>query len=191
MNIDRKSWTNYYNRATQNDLRVGWYNIKPNFTKTVKRIKNRLPEKGRVLDIGCGRGDFFKYFRKEFPKWKCVGIDISPFIIKKATYHVQGVEWYVGFIEDYNFKNFDLVVAYETLEHVYGLGDVLKKVKQALKPNAFFVGSVPREFEIECDAHLHIFNKRLLRKWLSMYFKVVTIERHPQNKATNLLFWAR
>ena len=41
----------------------------------LKDIKN---ENGKLLDIGCGAGDFIEAFSYYLPKYELIGIDISP-----------------------------------------------------------------------------------------------------------------
>lgn len=51
----------------------------------VKIIKERNPDfSGSLLDIGCASGVFIELFKKNFPKSKCVGVDISAELVEIA-----------------------------------------------------------------------------------------------------------
>lgn len=79
------TWDKYYKTHTPKD--IPWNGVS---NVLFDEIWNNfsLPTKGKLLDIGCGRGDKSLYFsNKGFKAW---GIDISPFAIKKANLHVKG-----------------------------------------------------------------------------------------------------
>ena len=43
-----------------------------------------LPEKGRVLDVGCGGGSFIAMMLKRAPETQFHGVDYSPVSVKKS-----------------------------------------------------------------------------------------------------------
>lgn len=47
-------------------------------------IGQYLPEKGKVIDLGCGFGLFSLYYAMQYPDLKILGIDINPKRIKMA-----------------------------------------------------------------------------------------------------------
>jgi SAM-dependent methyltransferase len=54
-----------------------------------------LPEKPRVLDVGCATGALVGYLRERFPAMDFCGIDISPDLIKVAREKVPGATFSV------------------------------------------------------------------------------------------------
>jgi SAM-dependent methyltransferase len=71
--------------ATQPDLYVC---SEPETTKaTVARIVDAMPAVGQVLDLGCGPGRLAVPVADAAPNLRIVGLDISPRMLARATYH--------------------------------------------------------------------------------------------------------
>ena len=79
-----------------------------------------LPRKGRILDIGCGKGLLLKRFSEKYPDWELCAIEPSK--NAKAFFEevMPKVSLYDGNFEDSPYINqtFDLVTASGVLEHV-------------------------------------------------------------------------
>jgi len=96
----------------------------------------------RVMDLGCGAGDSFEYFRKKDPGIRWIGLDKekSPEIESRTRtdgefYSFDGV--HIPFSDNI----FDLIYCHQVLEHVRYPIDLLKEVHRVLRPNGYFVGS--------------------------------------------------
>lgn len=83
-------------------------------------VANHLPETGRVLDIGCGDGEFLSFLRDVKPSLHATGLDSSSSAIRKLeSKGLQGHQ-----IGDLNqpdlepFKKVDFIVAMEIIEHL-------------------------------------------------------------------------
>lgn len=72
--------------------------------------------RGRVLDVGCGRGDFAAAFVRR--GWHAAGLDISPLAVQQAC--EVGVEAFAGTLDSAPWEpgSFDLVVMFHCLEHM-------------------------------------------------------------------------
>ena len=95
--------------------------------------------KGKVLDVGCGIGDFLKY-RKNNPT---IGIDINKSIVaycKSQGLNVISFEdGKIGFDDD----SFDGVVLDNVLEHIEDPSMLLYEIRRVLKNDGTFIIGVP------------------------------------------------
>ena len=93
--------------------------------------------KGRVLDVGCGIGDFVK-FRKN-----TIGIDINTEMVeycKMANLNVKEMEPNVIPFPD---KSFEGVVLDNVLEHIKNPQDLILEIKRVLKEKNTLIVGVP------------------------------------------------
>ena len=63
------------------------------------RFLKRLLRPGRLLDVGCGTGEFL-YYARQFG-WEGIGLDISPFAAQRAR-EVTGLKVHEGTIGDFS-----------------------------------------------------------------------------------------
>jgi len=109
-----------------------------------------LPKTGKVLEIGCGAGQFIRAIKKRRPELNCYGCDISESAIQKAKSFGDGVEYKLSqenFLP-YEDSFFDTVLIYDVLEHVENPDEILKEVKRVLKSGCQFYMFVPCEGDL-------------------------------------------
>lgn len=99
-----------------------------------------------VLDIASGVGYGVDFFIKEGAK-KVIGVDLDPQTIEyaKANYTYNNVDFKVGDAEDIPLpdNSVDVIVSFETIEHVNDYKKFLKETKRVLKKDGFMVISTP------------------------------------------------
>lgn len=101
-------------------------------------INNLHPEKGSLLDIGAGTGDFLTAAKNN--GWAIMGIEPS----EKAKN--IAINKGVSFSEkSQNLENhsFDIITMWHVLEHVPNLDTQIKELKRLLKPNGTIIIAVP------------------------------------------------
>lgn len=90
--------------------------------RLVVKFLSPISESTRILEIGCGAGDFTQYLASELPPCLFYGIDISEGLLKVARKRItkQGIEFLNGDVEDIdpNFGNFNAVIGASILHHV-------------------------------------------------------------------------
>ena len=127
-----------------------------------------------VLEIGCATGDLLAKLAQQGARAK--GLEISDFAAKIAR--SQGRHVTTGTIEEYVAGDpgvFDIVMAFEVIEHVISPTRFLDNVTKLLKPEGILLLSTPnyscshrfgREwFGFTCSfEHLYFFNVETLRR---------------------------
>lgn len=102
------------------------------YKKLLSRIERVNGRKGRLLDIGCGRGELVYMAGKA--GWDAEGIDTSISFVNFAKDHF-GIKANVGKLEDMNFQreSFDVVCLASVLQHVLDPVSLLRDVNRILK----------------------------------------------------------
>lgn len=120
--------------------------------------------KGKVLDVGCGIGDFLA-FRKN-----TVGIDINSYNV--AYCKDRGFEAYTIANGVYPFedKSFDGVVLDNVLEHLVDPAPTIKEIRRVLKTGGIFILGVPgkKGFTMD-DDHKNYYEEKDLEGLLVGY----------------------
>lgn len=101
-------------------------------------INNLHPQKGSLLDIGAGTGDFLTEAKSN--GWTIKGIEPSEkaksIAIKKGVSFSENSQS----LENHSF---DVITMWHVLEHVPNLDTQIKELKRLLKPNGTIIIAVP------------------------------------------------
>jgi 2-polyprenyl-3-methyl-5-hydroxy-6-metoxy-1,4-benzoquinol methylase len=128
---------------------------------------------GTHLDIGCGSGGFVHWMSEN--GWASTGLELNSSAVEIACQMKLKVKQ--SEIENAGFadEQFDLITAWEVLEHVSDLKRFLQEVRRTLKLGGKFAGSVPniasmeaaifgREWQpLEIPYHLYHFSPESLK----------------------------
>lgn len=151
---------------------------------------------GSLLDIGCGNGKFLVGCLNQGIVSEATGIDISDEMVKNAKITAQNnhVEVHVlrSSIENMPTNNqYDVVSAFDVLEHVYALHDALSRILLMVKINGLFCGSVPWLYTCDASTHLHYFTEESLDILLRNFFKEVVVTKMDLTGSPeyHLVFW--
>jgi SAM-dependent methyltransferase len=98
-----------------------------------------------VLDIGCGLGAFLKRASERFPDWRLYGTDVEPSAISTTTRLVPTATVSHSSATDtpYPDDSFDIITAWDVIEHVPDLERVAVSISRMLKPQGLLVFVVP------------------------------------------------
>jgi SAM-dependent methyltransferase len=100
---------------------------------------------GRVLDFGCGIGDFLSF------RSNTIGVDINPFVIEHCqqlglqAYHIEQLP------TPFQDMTFQGAVLDNVLEHLDKPEQVLKEITRVLSHNAVLIVGVPGEKGYKSD----------------------------------------
>ena len=106
--------------------------------KKVSLINSLHLQKGSLLDIGAGTGDFLATAKKS--GWQITGIE--PNEKAKAISISKGVS-FADNLESIESHSFDVITMWHVLEHVPNLENQIIELKRLLKPNGTIIIAVP------------------------------------------------
>ena len=118
------------------------YSLIRSYTCKKKRILIEKYSTGRrLLDIGCGTGEFISSCRTS--GWEVTGVEPN----QKAR-EIAIVKYKVDIIDEAALKmmskpNFDVITLWHVLEHVHQLEERMQKIKQILAENGTLIIAVP------------------------------------------------
>jgi 2-polyprenyl-3-methyl-5-hydroxy-6-metoxy-1,4-benzoquinol methylase len=131
------------------------------------KVKHVKP--GRLLDIGCQKGEFLYFMQQK--GWEVKGVDFSP-----SLPNLFGLDIFYGSVEKAGFapEYFDLITLWAVLEHVYHPREMLNEVYRLLKPGGTVLllvtnfNSIPGRFMRHDDVprHTTMFSKKTISKIL-------------------------
>ncbi|KKN17502.1 hypothetical protein LCGC14_0965270 [marine sediment metagenome] len=149
-----------------------WRRIKF-ISKLIYQIQIILKKKiYKVLDVGCEISFFSFNYGKNNPMVEIKGIDIltekqNIFInrlYKKYSINFEIINHDIQKKSIYYDETFDLIVAFDVLEHLHDLNSALLEIKRLLKNNGLLIISIPVE-------------SKILKFFRLIYFK--TIKKTP------------
>ena len=170
------------------------YQIVRNITLKQKR---RLVEKvsgrneGRLLDIGCGTGEFLGTMKKA--GWGTLGLEPDEGARNMALSQ-QGVEKYMSLITCLRCResDYDVITMWHVLEHVHRLHEYLEQIRKIIKDDGTLLIAVPNyhskdaeNYQAEWAAydvprHLYHFSATTMEQLLAQHgFKLESLQHMP------------
>lgn len=101
-------------------------------------INSQQSNKGRLLDIGAGTGDFLLVAKND--AWQTIGVEPSD--RAKGIARSKGIS-FVEETSELESHSFDVISMWHVLEHVPDLDKQIKELKRLLKPSGTLIVAVP------------------------------------------------
>lgn len=142
-------------------------NLKHKYHLATEGIKT-----GKLLDIGCGVGDFIHTAEKK--GWLCTGIEPSEDAKKIAQNRIKAEIFDSASLEQLLNQSFDVITMWHVLEHVDNLRWQMEQLQRIIKPKGKIVIAVPNYKSYDAQfykeqwaaydvpRHLNHFNKTTL-----------------------------
>lgn len=163
---------------------------------TRPELKPFLPDNyTKVLEIGCGEGNFIKNLTKQCEYWGIEPTEHAAAIAEQNLFSVLH-----GTYQDVHAKlperYFDLIICNDVIEHMVDHDRFLEEIKQKLSPDGCLVGSIPnvrfignlievlfkrdwryREDGILDRTHLRFFTEKSLKRTFEQHnYKIVKLQ---------------
>jgi 2-polyprenyl-3-methyl-5-hydroxy-6-metoxy-1,4-benzoquinol methylase len=112
---------------------------------------------GKVADIACGTGYGSRALSEQGQAFYVIGVDVSEEAIRYAQrrHSPPRVEFRAASGDDTGLQenDFDVVVSFETIEHVADERAFLREFKRLLKPGGLLICSVPNQWPLAKTPH--------------------------------------
>lgn len=144
--------------------------IAPLYKRFVLNQGNKIHElagsRARILDIGCGCGDFMRLLKDHFRNWDIIGLEPNAAAAGKGR-DLWDLEIHQGTLDTVHFEpsSFDAVIFTHVIEHVPYPMAALAKIRGLLKPGGWLFGETE---------NMNCWDARVLQK----YWGLVHIPRH-------------
>jgi 2-polyprenyl-3-methyl-5-hydroxy-6-metoxy-1,4-benzoquinol methylase len=157
------------------------FTIRSKYSIITQKIKN-----GKILDVGCGTGDFLHYCQKK--SWEVTGVETNP-IARELTKEKGIKNIYSSYQEIEENETFDVITLWHVLEHIPDLTEAINTFKKSLKKDGLLVIALPNRDSLDAlvynenwaaydvPRHLYHFNQESFGKLMKKNkLKIIQIQ---------------
>jgi SAM-dependent methyltransferase len=158
----------YYRRMRDLES-VSWWNAGMRDVGAALLEAAHLPDRGLLLDVGCGSGQTMTWFAERRPAWRQAGVDIAVEGLQAArSLGLTGVMKASALDLPFPSSAVDLVITLDVLQHLpLDGGDVqaLAEIHRVLRPGGYaFIRTNAQSFPRVADDHAFQFHKYRTRE---------------------------
>src|SRR5450631_1474982 len=113
------------------------------FLKISDRLEKYLPNKGRLLEIGCGMGTPLDGFRQK--GWQVLGVEPDPWTSEQARSRL-GLDVICAPFQEAGLvkETFDVILLLHVIEHLSDPFTALRQIASLIRPGGVLVLETPR-----------------------------------------------
>ncbi len=142
----------------------------------------------RVADVACGTGYGVRVLIEEGRATEVIGVDCCAEAIEYASknHAPQGASYLACRGEETGLEDgtFEIIVSFETLEHVSDDDLLIAEFARLLKPGGTLICSTPNQWPLEvAPHHVRVYDHRTLTQLLNRYFTDIAL--FNQNSGTD------
>lgn len=138
----------------------------------------------QLLDIGCGRGLFLRHVQERNPAWNLFAIDVDSSGLEATSENAPKATVKTGRADSIPFADasFDVISAWDVLEHVSDLETATSEITRCLRPDGLLAVVVPvydgvtgpliRALDHD-PTHIHQWPRRSWLGWMTANFQGV------------------
>lgn len=148
-----------------------WRRLRFARSKEWALIRRHIPRGGRILDAGCGLGDWVMVLVGR--GYRAEGIDYSETIVDNLRQTYPEQNWLVGDIRrmPYPPESFDGVISWGVIEHdEAGPGETLREFRRVLKPGGIAIVTVPVDSEAQRRSADYLHHREAGHQTFFQYF---------------------
>jgi len=125
------------------------------FRAALDQLERFLPQRGRILDVGCGPGGFLELCARR--GWQVQGLDLSEIAATIASFRL-GIEVFCGMLEETHYPDraFDAATLLNVLDSTPSPSATIEEICRILRPGGVLLIRSP-------NAAVHRFLEPLLR----------------------------
>jgi SAM-dependent methyltransferase len=135
---------------------------------------------GKILDIGCGVGDFLKLYKN------VIGVDINQDCVNYCINNGLCVQLMPIDLLPFNDNTFNSIVLDNVLEHIENPSNLISEITRVLTPNGILVIGVPCEKGYKYDSDHKVFYD--LNALINLFSKNFIFEHHFYTPPFSFLF---
>ena len=137
----------------------------------------KIDNESKILDLGCGSGNFLNYVSQKSNVGICVGVEISDEYSKKFNPSSSKIQYINSDLESINKKKvgdqYDCITLINVFEHLYNLDEKIISIHKLLKRNGILLIIVPNGFSMSTNLFRNL-STNIIWKHLN-YFSINSI----------------
>jgi SAM-dependent methyltransferase len=151
-------------------------------------VKGYFKGSKTLLEVGFGRGHFWKEFNKNEKDKKYYCCEIDQGLAKEAE--KKGISVFKTKFQNLKTeKTFDVVASFDVLEHFNNPYEYKSKLLEVLQPEGLSIIQVPVDRALHSrepfDGHYHYFSKQSLEKLMNPEFEVIKLIKTEKGQVAN------